>query len=73
VEFQTSITRPTFGLRGSRNLWHGMKVAEVQPVALCDMNEQHLERAQNTARKNIRIAQAGTAAKRDVAVTFLPN
>src|SRR3954464_12363825 len=39
------------GAMGSGNLGYGMKVPEVQPVALCDIYEPHLERAQDAARK----------------------
>jgi predicted dehydrogenase len=39
------------GAMGSGNLGYGMKVPEVQPAALCDIYEPHLERAQDAARK----------------------
>src|ERR1041385_5264023 len=39
------------GAMGSGHLGYGMKVPEVQPAALCDIYEPHLERAQDAARK----------------------
>src|SRR3982751_6741414 len=39
------------GAMGSGNLGYGMKVPEVQPAALCDIYEPHLERAHYAARK----------------------
>ncbi len=39
------------GAMGSGNLGYAMKVPEAQPVALCDVYEPHLERAQVAARK----------------------
>src|SRR5947209_8720908 len=36
---------------GSGNLGYAMKVPEAQPVALCDVYQPHLERAQDAARK----------------------
>src|SRR4051812_1162272 len=39
------------GAMGSGNLGYAMKVPEAQPVALCDVYEPHLERAQAAASK----------------------
>jgi predicted dehydrogenase len=39
------------GAMGSGNLGYSMKVPEIQPVALCDVYQPHLERAQAAARK----------------------
>src|SRR5207302_3768830 len=39
------------GAMGSGNLGYAMKVPEAQPVALCDVYQPHLERAQDAARK----------------------
>jgi len=39
------------GAMGSGNLGYAMKVPEAQPVALCDIYEPHLERAQAAASK----------------------
>src|SRR3954468_22433360 len=39
------------GAMGSGNLGYAMKVPDAQPVALCDVYEPHLERAQVAARK----------------------
>src|SRR5881227_2227990 len=39
------------GAMGSGNLGYAMKVPEAQPVALCDIYEPHLERAQAAAGK----------------------
>ena len=39
------------GAMGSGNLGYAMKVPEVQPVALCDIYQPHLERAQAAAAK----------------------
>src|SRR3954447_3548633 len=39
------------GAMGSGNLGYAMKVPEAQPVALCDIYEPHLERAQAAAAK----------------------
>jgi len=39
------------GAMGSGNLGHAMKVPELQPVALCDVYEPHLERAVAAAKK----------------------
>ena len=39
------------GAMGSGNLGYAMKVPDVQPAALCDVYEPHLERAQDAARK----------------------
>src|SRR3954447_341467 len=39
------------GAMGSGNLGYAMKVPEAQPVALCDVYEPHLERAQAAAAK----------------------
>ncbi len=38
------------GAMGSGNLGYAMKVPEVQPVALCDVYQPHLERAEAAAR-----------------------
>jgi predicted dehydrogenase len=39
------------GAMGSGNLGYAMKVPEVEPAALCDVYQPHLERAQDAARK----------------------
>ncbi|MGP8244451.1 MAG: Gfo/Idh/MocA family protein [Bryobacteraceae bacterium] len=39
------------GAMGSGNLGYAMKAPEVQPVAVCDVYQPHLERAVNAARK----------------------
>ena len=39
------------GAMGSGNLGYAMKVPEAQPVALCDVYQPHLERAEAAARK----------------------
>src|SRR5215467_8750138 len=39
------------GAMGSGNLGYSMKVPEIQPAALCDVYQPHLERAQDAARK----------------------
>ena len=39
------------GAMGSGNLGYAMKVPEIQPAALCDVYEPHLERAQSAAAK----------------------
>src|SRR3954469_4685577 len=39
------------GAMGSGNLGYAMKIPEAQPVALCDVYQPHLERAQDVARK----------------------
>jgi predicted dehydrogenase len=39
------------GAMGSGNLGYSMKVPEIQPAALCDIYQPHLERAQAAARK----------------------
>src|SRR5712692_923423 len=39
------------GAMGSSNLRYAMTLPEVQPVAVCDVYEPHLERALNAARK----------------------
>src|SRR5437868_625749 len=39
------------GAMGSSNLGYAMKVPGVQPVALCDVYQPHLERAEAAARK----------------------
>jgi predicted dehydrogenase len=39
------------GAMGSGNLGYSMKVPAVQPAALCDVYQPHLERAQDAARK----------------------
>jgi predicted dehydrogenase len=39
------------GAMGSGNLGYAMKVPEVQPVALCDIYQPHLERAEAAARR----------------------
>jgi predicted dehydrogenase len=40
------------GAMGSGNLGYAMQVPEVQPVAVCDIYQPHLERALDAARKN---------------------
>ena len=39
------------GAMGSGNLGYAMKVPEIQPAALCDVYQPHLERAEGAARK----------------------
>ena len=39
------------GAMGSGNLGYSMRVPEIQPVALCDVYQPHLERAEAAARK----------------------
>src|SRR4051812_29262448 len=39
------------GAMGSGNLGYAMKIPDAQPVALCDVYQPHLERAQDAARK----------------------
>ena len=40
------------GAMGSGNLSYAMKIPEAQPVAVCDVYQPHLERAEAAARKN---------------------
>src|SRR3954469_9184872 len=39
------------GAMGSGNLGYAMRVPEAQPVAICDVYQPHLERAQAAAKK----------------------